>query len=85
MSDSYVVSGAERMQILTNSGLVDVHRNYPYTITSSVTPNWLPRTTVFEDPVPEYEETLWALPWDIPVAPSPPRGFEKLPTPEMFS
>ena len=67
---------------------IKVYRNAPYSMTGTF-PGYIPAPpehfVAVEDTVPEYEETLWTLPWDIPAAPAPPRGFEKLPTAEMFS
>ena len=69
-----------------NYGSMEYYKNAPYSITSSVGRREpLPIIAEEDETWPVFvEEPLWTLPWAVPTAPNPPRGFENLPTAAMF-
>jgi hypothetical protein len=61
-------------------GPVEIYRNAPFSITSSVISS-VPPTHELEDTgnVALAIEPVETLPWDPPTPPAPPKGFENLP------
>jgi hypothetical protein len=62
-------------------GPVEIYRNAPFSITTTAIPL---QKVVYEEEISVEAEPLGTLPWDAPAPPTPPRGFENLPTAEMF-
>ena len=62
-------------------GPVEIYRNAPFSITSSVISSEVPAHKLEDtDDTVLAAEPVETLPWDPPTPPVPPRGFENLPT-----